>query len=145
MQEFDTTIVDKPRKSNVVIVFLSRLQIKIEVMNDSFLYEHLFFLVVQTHWYVDIANYLVARMTPPHLSPSETCNLVKCNFLYSWVVGYLFYTGLHNIMRRFMREDEVYDIIKSCHDEPCGGHFATKRTLKILNTGPTTGQRFINI
>ena len=35
-----------------------------------------------------------------------------------------------------MREDEVFDILKSCHDEPCGGHFADKRTAyKVLHLG----------
>lgn len=26
-----------------------------------------------------------------------------------------------------MREDEVYDILKAFHSEPCGGHFVYKR------------------
>ena len=26
-----------------------------------------------------------------------------------------------------MREDEIHNILKACHDEPCGGHFANKR------------------
>jgi hypothetical protein len=29
-----------------------------------------------------------------------------------------------------VREDEVYYILKSCHDELCGGHFSNKRTTK---------------
>lgn len=37
-------------------------------------------------------------------------------------------------MRRCIREDETFDILLVCHDEPCGGHFAAKRiTIKILN------------
>ena len=39
-------------------------------------------------------------------------------------------------MRRCVREDETYDILHACHNEPCGGHFAAKRTaLKILTIG----------
>ena len=35
-----------------------------------------------------------------------------------------------------MRDDEVYDLLKACHDGPCGGHFADKRTgHKILRMG----------
>jgi hypothetical protein len=35
-----------------------------------------------------------------------------------------------------MRGDEIHDIFHSCHDEPCGGHYATKRTpYKILQDG----------
>jgi hypothetical protein len=33
-------------------------------------------------------------------------------------------------------EDEVHDILKSCHDDPCGGHFVDKRTrYKVLHQG----------
>jgi len=53
-----------------------------------------------------------------------------------WIVGCLFYTGPDNVMRRCVREDETYDILHACHNEPCGGHFAAKRTtMKILNAG----------
>ena len=48
----------------------------------------------------------------------------------------MFYTGLDQVTQRCLREDETYDFLCTCHDEPCGGHFASKRTtLKILNTG----------
>jgi hypothetical protein len=35
-----------------------------------------------------------------------------------------------------VRDDEVYDLFKSCHVFPCGGHFSNKRTEhKILTMG----------
>jgi hypothetical protein len=35
-----------------------------------------------------------------------------------------------------VRDDEVYDILKACHDGPCGVHFDDKRTgHKILRMG----------
>ena len=30
-------------------------------------------------------------------------------------------------IRRGIWEDEIYDILQACHDEPCGGHFADCR------------------
>jgi hypothetical protein len=40
------------------------------------------------------------------------------------------------MIRRCVREDEMPEILKACHDEPCGGHFADKRTTyKILSLG----------
>eukprot|EP00253_Pinus_taeda_P023091 PITA_23091 len=40
------------------------------------------------------------------------------------------------VIRRCVWEDEILDILKACHDEPCGGHFADKRTTyKILYLG----------
>ena len=40
------------------------------------------------------------------------------------------------MIRRCVREDEMPEILKACHDEPFGGHFADKRmTYKILSLG----------
>ena len=39
-------------------------------------------------------------------------------------------------IRRCVWEDEIFDILKACHDGSCGGHFADKRTRhKVLQTG----------
>ncbi|KAH9310603.1 hypothetical protein KI387_025638, partial [Taxus chinensis] len=36
----------------------------------------------------------------------------------------------------YVREDEIFDILRACHDEPSGGHFSVKRIAhKILGTG----------
>ena len=52
---------------------------------------------------------------------------------YSWVKGDLFFTGPNLIIRMCVMEDEMYDILRACHDEPCGGNFLDKRiTYKIL-------------
>lgn len=40
------------------------------------------------------------------------------------------------IIKRCVRNDEIIYILKSFHDEPCGGHFPAKRTtFKILSLG----------
>lgn len=40
------------------------------------------------------------------------------------------------IIRRYVREDEIYDILRVFHDETCGGNLANKRiTYKILRLG----------
>ena len=39
-------------------------------------------------------------------------------------------------IRRCVREDEVFDILKACHDGQCGGYFADRRIAhKVLQTG----------
>jgi len=36
-------------------------------------------------------------------------------------------------IRIFVRENEILDVLKVCHSEPCGGHFKNKRnTYKVL-------------
>ncbi len=51
---------------------------------------------------------------------------------YAWIGGNLSRLGPHQVLGRCVRDDEVYDILSSCHDGTCGGHFATKR--KTYNT-----------
>ena len=39
-------------------------------------------------------------------------------------------------IHRCISEDEIHDILKACHDEPCRGHFADRRTgPKVLQMG----------
>lgn len=48
----------------------------------------------------------------------------------------MFYTRIDQVIWRCAREDETYDVLKACHDEPFGSHFIAKRaTFKILTTG----------
>eukprot|EP00253_Pinus_taeda_P031150 PITA_31150 len=138
LQEFNIAIVDKPGKSNVVEDFLSRLDNLGETtpVNDDFPNEHLFAMSTDSPWFADITNYLVTRKTPPHLSTREKQNIIQKSVAYSWIQGDLFYTGPDLIIRRCVREKEVLDILKSAHDEPCGGHFADQQTAyKVLRAG----------
>jgi hypothetical protein len=138
LQEFDITIVDRLGKENAVVDFLSRLNINDDnsPIDDSFLDEHLFAVSAHSPWYVDIANYLVAGKVPPHISPRERRKITQKSDRYSWIGGYLFYRCLDKEIRRCVRDDEVYDLLKACHDGPCGVHFTDKRTgHKILRMG----------
>ena len=73
LQEFDITIVDKPRKDNVVANIIYRLTIydSCAPTKDYFLDEYLFAISTYSPWYADIANYLVAGMFPQYLSSKE--------------------------------------------------------------------------
>eukprot|EP00253_Pinus_taeda_P018144 PITA_18144 len=62
----------------------------------------------------------------------------ECPIHLDW--GNLFKLGPDNILRRCVREEEVFDIRLTCHDGSCGGHFAAKRTaFKILQVEVTNG------
>jgi len=139
LQQFDLTIVDKLGKENVVANFLSRLDLPAgeeRVVDDQLPYEHLFSISVLSPWFVDIANYLVSAQFLPHLSSKEKRNIVRKSAPFIWIGGNLFKLGLDQILRRCVREEEVFDILLTCHDGPCGGHFATKRiAFKILQAG----------
>eukprot|EP00253_Pinus_taeda_P013267 PITA_13267 len=137
-EEFDITIKDRPGKENPVADFLSRMPKPVDavVVEDQFPDEHLFAVVVQTPWYADVANYLVVGKLPKHLTPNERKQIVQRSTRFSWIGGYLFHTGANMQIRRCVRQDEIFDILKACHDQPCGGHFVDRRTAhKVLHTG----------
>eukprot|EP00253_Pinus_taeda_P035700 PITA_35700 len=137
LQEFDITIVDRPGKENVVADFLSRLKNNENIpIDDSFPDEYLFAVSAHSPWYADIANYLVAGKLPSHLSHREKRKIIQQSARYSWISRCLFHTGIDQEIWRCVGEDEIYDVLKACHDDPCGGHFADKRTThKALRMG----------
>eukprot|EP00253_Pinus_taeda_P007233 PITA_07233 len=154
LQQFDLTIVDKLGKENVVADFLSRLDLPAGeegTVDDQMPDEHLFAISVLSSWFADIANYLVSAQFPPHLSSKEKSRTVRKNAPFTWIGGNLFKLGPNKILRSCVREEEVFDILLTCHNGPCGGHFVAKRTaFKILQAGyywPTLHQdvrRYIN-
>ena len=138
LQKFYITILDKPRKYNLVANFISRLTISDDctATKDSFPYEYLFAISTYSPWYADIADYLVVGKFPHQLSSKERRRIIQQSATYSWIEGNLYHTGLDFQIRRRVREDEVFEILKDFHKEPCGGHFADKRTRhKLLSTG----------
>ena len=131
-------IIDRPGKENQVVDFLSRINTSGEdvPVRDSFPDENLFYISIKSPWFVDIANYLSSGKLPSYLSHTEKRQVIKQSARYSWITGDLFYTRNDLIIRRCIREDEIIDILKACHDEPCGGYFEDKRTsYKVLRLG----------
>ena len=130
--------MDGPGKENQVVDFLSRLQTEGEdvlVYND-FPDEHVFAISIHVPLFASITNYLVSKRLSQYLSAKEKQRIIRLSVEYSWVGGDLFQTGPNQIIRRCVREDEIYGILKASHDEPCGVHFADKRTAyKLLHSG----------
>eukprot|EP00253_Pinus_taeda_P014076 PITA_14076 len=138
LQEFNISVLDRPGKQNTVADFLSMIQNIKEYspVEDKFSDEYLFAVATKTPWFADMANYLVTRKLPPHLFPSERRKTIQDSSRYSWISNELFKTGPDFVIKRCIREDEMPDILKACHDEPCGGHFADKRTTyKTISLG----------
>jgi hypothetical protein len=73
-------------------------------------------------------NYLATIKLPAHLSPHEKRRIITQSTNYSWVGHDLFCTGPDLIIHRCVREDEIVEILRSCHDGPCGGNDFDKRT-----------------
>ena len=138
LQEFDITIKDRRGKENPVADFLSRMPKTDDssAVEDQFPDEHLFDVTVKTPCYMDVTNCLVVGKLPKHPTPNERKQIVQHNTRFSYIRGYLFHIGANMHIRRCVREDEFFDILKACHDGPCGGHFPDHMTgHKVLQTG----------
>eukprot|EP00253_Pinus_taeda_P006951 PITA_06951 len=139
-EEFDIKIKGRRGKENPVAVadFLSRVPKTDDMVEveDPFPDEHLFVVTMKTLWYANVVNYLVVGKLPKHLMPFERKLIVQYNTQFSSIRGYLFHTGVDMHIQRCVREDEILDILKACHDGPCSGHFANCRTRhKVLQMG----------
>ena len=91
---------------------------------------------MKTPWSAYVANYLAVGKLPKNPMPRERKLIVQCSTRFSCIGGYLFHTRAYMHIRRCVREDEIYNILKSCHDGSCGGHYADRRTgHKVLQIG----------
>jgi hypothetical protein len=137
-QEFNITIKDRPGRENLIADFLSHVPKTDDslTVEDQLLDEHMFVVTINTQWYADVANYLEARKLPAHLSSRERKPVIHRSARLTCIGGYIFHTWADLQIRIFVRDDEIYDVVKEGHDEPCGKNFADRGTgHKILNMG----------
>ena len=103
-------------------------------VNDNFHDEDLFSISTYVPWYVDVSNYLVTWKVPKNPSSREKHKIVQLSANYMWHDHCLYRIGPNLVIRRCVREYEIHDIFRACHDEPCGGNFAKRTTYKILQS-----------
>eukprot|EP00253_Pinus_taeda_P007096 PITA_07096 len=105
-EEFDITIKNRPGKENPVANFLSRMPKPVDAATVE-------------DQFPDEHLFAVAIQTP----------------WYANIANYLA-VGAYMKIRRCVRHDKIFDILKACHDQPCGGNFTDRRTAhKVLQTG----------
>ena len=94
-------------------------------VEDSFLDEHLFAVSAHSPWYAYIANYLAVGKLPAHLSKREKRKIIQQSSRYCWIDDHLFYTSPDLEIRRCVREDEIFHILKACLMSLVGGILQT--------------------
>ena len=104
-------------------------------LDDSFPDERLF-AVSEAPWYADIVNFLATGMTPLHWSPQDLRRFyVEVHFFYFSDLFLYKYCGDH-VIRKYVPNDEYESVLNICHENACGGHFSTRKTVaKILQSG----------
>ncbi|WJZ98396.1 hypothetical protein VitviT2T_016923 [Vitis vinifera] len=139
LQEFDLQIRDKKGVENVVADHLSRLAIAhnshVLPINDDFPEESLM-LLEKTPWYAHIANYLVTGEVPSEWKAQDRKHFFAKIHAYYWEELFLFKYCANQIIRKCVPEEEQQGILSHCHENACGGHFASqKTTIKVLQSG----------
>ena len=139
LQEFDLEIKDKKGVENSVADHLSRLTSGNDSadipLEDSFPDERLL-AVSEVPWYADIVNFLATGMTPSHWSPQDLKRFyAEVRFFYFSDPFLYKYCG-DQVIRKCVPNDEYESVLTFCHENVCGGHFSTRKTVaKILQSG----------
>ena len=139
LQEFNLQIKDKNGVENVVTDHLSRLTIAHNThnppINDEFPEESLF-LVGNAPWYAHIANLLATRELPVNWKAQCRKFFFSKIQSYYWEDPFLYKYCVDQIIKRCVPEGEQQGILSHCHENACGGHFASqKTTMKVLQYG----------
>ncbi|RVW68085.1 Transposon Ty3-I Gag-Pol polyprotein [Vitis vinifera] len=139
LQEFNLQIRDKKGVENVVADHLSRLVIAHDShglpINDDFPEESLMSVDVAP-WYSHIANFLVTGEVPSEWSAQDKRHFLAKIHAYYWEEPFLFKYCADQIIRKCVPEQEQSGILSHCHDNACGGHFASqKTTMKVIQSG----------
>jgi len=102
------------------------------MVDDQLPNEYLLAISILSPWFSNIENDLVSAQFPPNLSSKEKSNLVRKSAPFTWIGDNLFKLGSDQILRRCVKEEQVFDILLTCHDGPYGDHFATKMTTFMV-------------
>ena len=124
---------------NAVADHLSRLTIAHNThnppINDEFPEESLL-LVENAPWYAHIANFLATRELPTDWKTQNKKFFFTKIHSYYWEEPFLYKYCADQIIRRYVPEEEQQGILSHCHENACGGHFASQKTaMKVLQSG----------
>ncbi|RVW20770.1 Retrovirus-related Pol polyprotein from transposon 17.6 [Vitis vinifera] len=85
----------------------------------------------------------VENVVADHLSSSKSGKQDRKHFFakihaYYWEEPFLFKYCAYQIIRKCVPEEEQQGILSHCHENACGGHFASQKTaMKVLQSGFT--------
>ena len=139
LKEFNLQIKYKKGVENVVADHLSRLTIAHNThsppINNEFPEESLMQLE-NAPWYAHIANFLSTGEIPADRKEQDRKYFLAKIHSYYWEEPFLFKYCADHIIRKCVPEEEQQGILSHCHENACGGHFASQKTaMKVLQSG----------
>lgn len=79
---------------------------------------------------MDVLTYLETKQMPAGYTQTQVQAVVRRSAPYSLIGGVLYRLGKDRVLRRCINPSEVQFILKGCHTDPCGGHFAEESTTR---------------
>ena len=124
---------------NAVADHLSRLTIAHNThdhpINDEFP-EVCLLMVESTPWYAHIANYLTIGELPADWKAQDKKFFFAKIHSFYWEEPFLYKYYADQIIRRCVPETKKQGILSHFHENACGGHFASQKTVrKVLHFG----------
>ena len=138
LQEFNFTINVRPGKRHANADFLSRISetINPHSIDDNFPDAHILNIDIIPAEYADVIHYLSTNTFPQDYTEKAKQKLIYKAQPYTMIANVLYKKGKDGILRRCINPSEVPLILKGCHDDVCGGHFAGMVTAqKALHSG----------
>ncbi|XP_019183958.1 PREDICTED: uncharacterized protein LOC109178862 [Ipomoea nil] len=142
LQEFDLKIRDKKGTENLVAEHLAGLEHMEksdveESINDEFPDERLWFIKDNVvPWFADFVNFLVGNIIPHDFNTYQKKKFFSEIKHYFWDEPLLFRRCADGIVRRYVPEEEMVQILYHCHSSPYGGHHGGNKTAaKVLQSG----------
>ena len=138
LEEFDYTVEYKPGRLHLQADHLSRLsdEVGTSPIDDRFIDDNLFLVTSTPDWYVGIVEFLTTQRLLVEWTKEDMGKVKVDSRHFAVIDNMLFRRGADTILQRCVSEAEVPDIIASCHDSACGGHFSGQlRGQKILRAG----------
>lgn len=138
LQEFNFTVQVRPGKQHANADHLSRLSMveAIEPIDDNLPDAHIFNVDIIHLEYVGIIHYLTQEEFPVDFIEKQKKRLIFKAEPYTMLGETLYKKSKNGVLRRCINPIEVPLILKGCHDDSCGGHFANFVTdQKVLQCG----------
>nr|GEZ15277.1 reverse transcriptase domain-containing protein [Tanacetum cinerariifolium] len=155
LQKFGIIIRDKKGTENLAANHLYRLEnphkdvFENKDVNGNFPLETLGKISSgSTPWFFDFTNFHAGNFIVKGMSSQQNKKFFKDVKHYFWDDPYIFWICTDQIVRRCVHGQEAYDILKTCHEGPIGGHhganFTAKKGIDFMGPFPSSrGNRTI--
>ena len=86
-------------------------------------------------WYAEFANYLVSELLPPNLAYQQKNRFFHDVRNYQWDDPHLDKLCSNHVIRKYILDEEISNIMQSYHVAAYGGHFSRHKTeVKVLQS-----------